>query len=305
MAITCGAVGVGVQFVRGRERLEVTTGVLQRARLADPVGGVWEAADPQWWWRRPRPTDELPVPVWSDQIGPCAVLNVMDCLGRSHAERAGRSDGPGPEGAHWQVDLFVVPETIDPQEIWSALVVMLEQHRPVSAEIAVREDDQALIGRLMARGFTSIGDPSPIMWMDTANRPPVLEPPEGFRIVDRASQPADGHPMGSEVQARLQECSLYDPTLDLAMIAPDGQVAGYGLFWADLVTGVGMLEPMRVNEACQRHGLAKTLLASGLDRLAHKGIQRIKVTFARYAGHDLHARGVFTTTGSARMWKSG
>ena len=278
--------------------------MLQRARLADPVGGVWEAADLQWWWRQWRPTDELWVPVWSDQLGPCAAISVMDCLGRSHADRAGRSDGPGRGGAQWQVDLFVVPETIDLQEVWSALVELLEQHRPALTEVAAREDDQALIDRLMTGGFTPIGDPSPIMWMDSASRPPVLEPPEGYRIVDRASQPTGPHPMGSGLEERLHECSLYDPKLDLAMIAPGGEVAGYGLFWADLDTGVGMLEPMRVNDAYQRQGLAKALLAFGLDRLAHAGIQRIKVTFARYAGHDLHASGAFSTAGSARMWKS-
>ncbi len=295
-----------MRLVRGRERLEVMTRVLQRARMADPVGGVWEAADLQWWWRRWRPTDELWVPVWSDERGPCAALSVMDCLGRSHADRAGPSDGPGPGpgGAQWQVDLFVVPETIDLHEVWSALVEMLEQHRPALTEIAVHEDDRDLIGRLTAGGFTPFGDPSPIVWMDSANRPPVLEPPDGFRIVDRASQPTGQHPMGSDVEARLHECSLYDPKLDLAMIAPDARVAGYGLFWADLLTGVGMLEPMRVKDGYQRRGLARALLTSGLDRLAQAGVRRVKVTFAGYAGRDLHTSGAFTATGSARMWKS-
>lgn len=293
-----------MRFVRGRERLELMTRVSQRARLADPVGGVWETADLQWWWRKWRPTDELWVPVWSDQTGPCAAISVMDCPGRSHADRAGRSDGAGVGGAQWQVDLFLVPETIDLQEMWSALVELLAQHRPALTEIAAREDDSALIDRLTAGGFTPVGDPSTNMWMDSANRPPVVGPPEGFRIVDRASSPTGGHPIGSDIEARLRECSLYDPTLDLAVIAPDGQVAGYGLFWADSVTGVGMLEPMRVHDAYQRQGLAKALLASGLDRLANAGIRRIKVTFARYAGHDLHASGAFTSSGSARMWKS-
>lgn len=74
-------------------------------------------------------------------------------------------------------------------------------------------------------------------------------------------------------------------------------MAGYALFWADLVTGVGMLEPMRVNDAYQRQGSAKAPLTSGLDRLAQLGTRRIKVTFDRYAGRDLQARGAFTTTG--------
>ena len=39
------------ELLRGLGRLNATTTVLQRARLADPLFGMWEAADVQWWWR--------------------------------------------------------------------------------------------------------------------------------------------------------------------------------------------------------------------------------------------------------------
>ena len=55
---------------------------------------------------------------------------------------------------------------------------------------------------------------------------------------------------------RLHETSLYDPELDLAVIAPNGDVAAYALFWNDFVTAVGMVEPMRTEDAYQRLGLA-------------------------------------------------
>jgi hypothetical protein len=39
--------------------LELVTELLQRQRLADPVDGLWEAADLQWWFTRdPHPTDD-------------------------------------------------------------------------------------------------------------------------------------------------------------------------------------------------------------------------------------------------------
>lgn len=272
--------------------------------MADPGGGVWEAADLQWWWRQQRPTDEFNMPVWEDRIGPCAAVNVMDCLGQAHAARDGRSESAGGEGARWQVDLFVVPGTVEVQQLWSGLADLIQQHRPALIEVVARDDDLALIDCLTTGAFTAIGEPVPIMWMDTANRTPPFQPAEGFRIVDRASGRADDHHWGRSLDGRLSECSLYDPGLDLAMIAPNGQVAGYALFWADMVTGVGMLEPMRVNDAYQRQGLAKALLTSGLDRLAERGTPRIRVTFDRYAGRELHARGAFVTSGSVRMWKS-
>ena len=37
----------------GLEALMLATELLQRARLADPQAGLWEAADVQWWWRKP------------------------------------------------------------------------------------------------------------------------------------------------------------------------------------------------------------------------------------------------------------
>ena len=60
--------------------------------------------------------------------------------------------------------------------------------------------------------------------------------------------------------------------------APDGQVAGYGLFWADPVTGVGLVEPMRTEQAHERRGIASHMLAAGLDRLAAHGSHRLKVS---------------------------
>ena len=71
------------ELLRGLGRLNATTTVLQRARLADPVGGMWEAADVQWWWRRPRATDELALPVWSDEVGPVAAAGLTaSCASR-------------------------------------------------------------------------------------------------------------------------------------------------------------------------------------------------------------------------------
>ena len=62
------------------------------------------------------------------------------------------------------------------------------------------------------------------------------------------------------------------------MYSPDGEVAGYGLFWADAVIGVGLVEPMRTEERYMGMGIARHLLADGLDRMAGAGCSRLKVT---------------------------
>ena len=51
------------ELLTGLERLTAVTALLHRIRLKEPRGGVWEAADMQWWWRRPRVSDEVALPV--------------------------------------------------------------------------------------------------------------------------------------------------------------------------------------------------------------------------------------------------
>jgi GNAT superfamily N-acetyltransferase len=82
---------------------------------------------------------------------------------------------------------------------------------------------------------------------------------------------------GAEVEARLAQCSLYDPDLDLAVRGPAGDVAGYALFWPDRRTGVGLIEPMRVEDEHAGRGVAGALFRAGLDLLAGRGCTRLKV----------------------------
>ncbi len=84
---------------------------------------------------------------------------------------------------------------------------------------------------------------------------------------------------GSDIAIRLTECSPYDPRLDLVVYGPDDDVAASGLFWADTITGVGLVEPVRTEEPFHQLGLAAALLATGQDRLAHRGCSRMKVTY--------------------------
>jgi predicted N-acetyltransferase YhbS len=135
--------------------------------------------------------------------------------------------------------------------------------------------------------------------MDADQRAPVA-PIDGFAIVDRVTRADRPHPMiarnGEAVEARLRQCSLYDPTLDLAVEDADGRAAGYALFWFDHTTQVGLLEPMRVEDEYQRRGLARMLLTSGLDRLARKGARRLKVGFQTEPARHLYVGAGFVQT---------
>jgi GNAT superfamily N-acetyltransferase len=274
------------ELLAGLERLDATTLVLQRARRADPLGGMWEAADVQWWWRRPRETDDLALPVWFDATGPLAA--------------AGLTAWPD----RWQVDAFRVPGGVDDEEIWSATMAATAEHPDHPLELLVPGADDPLVELAERSGFELTEELSGTSWMDADGRPRITDV-HGFTVVDRAGRADRPHPMvarnGERVAERLQQCSLYDPTLDLAVEGADGTVAGYALFWFDGTTGVGLLEPMRVEDEYHRRGLGRMLLTHGLDRLAGKGARRLKVGFMTEPARNLYLGAGFVQTSVDRQ----
>lgn len=238
--------------------LDLVTELLQRHRLADPVGGLWEAADLQWWFTRdPHPNDDDAL-FWVDGDRPLGAV----VFTRWGPTRYGCDVlGSPPAAAAWE---FVRRRCADLPE--------------ASVEMAATGEAEAA-----RAGFVEVAEEYETTWLDAADRPAARPFPDGYAPVARPDQ--DGpHPMikrnGSEVEPRLRLCSLYDPDLDLAVHGPDGDVAGYALFWADRRTGVGLVEPMRVEDAHSGRGVAGALLRAGLDGLAARGCTRLKVSHA-------------------------
>lgn len=239
----------------------------------------------QWWWRRPRATDELPLPVWFDEVGPVAAAGLTDW------------------DDTWQADVFAVPSIVGEDEVWAATLEAATVQTNHALQVLVW-DDSPLARLATESGFTATDDVSGTGWMEAHQRPPVTQV-DGFVIVDRSMRANRPHPMiarnGQHVEPRLRQCSVYDPTLDLAVEDADGRVAGYALFWFDRTTRVGLLEPMRVEEDYQRRGLARMLLTAGLDRLARSGATRLKVGFETDAARDLYLGAGFVQTSVDRL----
>jgi ribosomal protein S18 acetylase RimI-like enzyme len=244
----------------GRDYLDLVSRLLQDARLAEPGGGLWEAADLQWWWRIDQHPDPSRASIWTDGERP--VVAAVFTAWR---------DSPG-------CDLLGTDAAVAEHaaRLWER-VGMQEGELPLS--MIVREDDERRMAAAERHGFVAGAATSATAWMDPADRPAVPPLPAGMRL-----EPYGGgaHPMvarnGPEVAARLAECPLYRADLDLAIRDGD-ELAGYALFWADPVTRVGLLEPMRIEDAYQDRGLSKALIAAGMERLAAAGCTRLKVTF--------------------------
>jgi GNAT superfamily N-acetyltransferase len=284
---------VSVREVRpsGLEYVTLVTRLLQRARLADAEAGLWEAADLQWWWRTPRRSDAIDQLLWVDDEGPvaCAALTEWGARG-------------------WGLDPIVVPGAgIALPTVWSRGMEAVDALGLESVDTLARDDDAELLELLSGSRFAPEDERSGIAWMDSGDRPAVASLPEGFALVDRAGRTGKPHPMrrrnGEQVEARLQQSSLYDPALDLAVEAADGETAGYSLFWFDPVTLVGLLEPMRVEDAYQRRGLARAMLAEGLDRLARRGARRLKVGYATEAARALYVGAGFQVTATSQTYR--
>jgi ribosomal protein S18 acetylase RimI-like enzyme len=247
----------------GTRYLDAVTTLLQRRRLADPVGEVWEAADLQWWWPRHRHDDPADARVWYDGAEPVAATVLT----------------------RWKPDRFScdVLADLDFEPAWAFAAQRCAQLDVSSIEMQLPDGDTAVGAAAQRAGFEPSADTYAVCWLDPAGRrEPRCRLPDGYRIVSRADDRARPHPMsgrnGAQVEEFLRQCSLYDPGLDLAVLAPDDTVAGYGLFWPDPVTGVGLVEPMRVEDAHAGQGLAAQLLDAGLRGLLTRGCSRLKIS---------------------------
>ena len=215
--------------------------MLQRARLADPLGGVWEAADVQWWWGKPQRSDEIEQIFWLDDDGPVAGV-----LLTSSADDSGHASA-GFDG-------------------------------PIS-------DDDVIFVELARRSGLTPQFRDNTGWMEACDRPAISTPADGFVLLDHTQ--------------RLEQCSLYDPALDLVVESTEGRVAGYSLYWFDPMTRVGLVEPVRVEDEFQRRDLASVMLSAGIDRLVARGAGRVKISYGSEAAVGTYQRIGFGATSTA------
>jgi GNAT superfamily N-acetyltransferase len=276
----------------GLTYLQLVTQLLQSARLSSPTGGIWEAADFQWWWRldqHPRPEHQV---IWLEGAVPRAASIVTHWRGRVTCDVIS-SDQSFADVA---------------ELVWPTVLGQIESLGDQPVIMTVNEDDTELVTRVTAAGFQPTDEVGVETWMPAGDAALPHALPEGFELVSRNDARGPHHLCrrnGPDVADRLDECSLYRRRLDLAVYAPGGDVASYGVFWADPVTGVGLVEPMRTEDTYQGLGLARHVLGAGLGLLAGSGCSRLKVTYivGNEASRRLYLGAGFHPVSSSRTYE--
>lgn len=255
------------EIATGPRYLELVTRLQHRVRLADPLAGVWEAADFQWWWRRARPSDAGGQLFWLDAAGDPVAAIVFTAW----------SD------ELWQCDVLEVPDlrAVDLEVMWRRALERMRALDLRLVEVPCDDGDTATVDILVSAGFEP-SDPGVSCWLAAGSCPDITPLAEGIVLKSRADDASGPHPMvarnGPAIAERLSHTSLYRADLDLRVESTGGELAGYGLFWADPVTGVGLVEPMRTEAEFERRGIAHHVLTAGLTRLVASGCDRLKVS---------------------------
>lgn len=149
------------RLLSGRDYLAAAVDLFHRVRASHPTAGVWEAADLEWWWRKPRPTDEWDQLFWFVDEQPIAA--------------AIATDGGGRLG----LDIIILPDASD-------AVVTEVVHRGVEhtasapfdrIESLVADADPVVASLLTDAGFVRAPGTGTSAWMSTQARPLRRSPP--------------------------------------------------------------------------------------------------------------------------------
>jgi ribosomal protein S18 acetylase RimI-like enzyme len=187
--------------------------------------------------------------------------------------------------------------------------------------VRVFDSDVQRIAALKSLGYTESG-PESVSFRIALAKPLVLRAPHtGYRLRDcvgidaekRAAAHRDawndlsaiGLPdtrssFSAEVYRGLRAAPGYDPTLDILVEAPSGELVANCIAWADHESRIGTFEPVGTHARYRRQGLARLAVQEGLRRLQERGMRFGRVSTAHFnapaiatyaaSGFELHDR---------------
>jgi ribosomal protein S18 acetylase RimI-like enzyme len=110
----------------------------------------------------------------------------------------------------------------------------------------------------------------------------ILRPLAGVAEVEARAllhrQAFDSNAVTDEGYHNVIRAPLYQPELDLVIVAPDGRLAAFCLCWLDEPNKVGLFEPVGAHPDFRRMGLARAVMLEGLRRMQARGMESAIIT---------------------------
>ena len=259
----------------GLDFVNAVTTLLQRARNTHPTKGAFQAAEVQYWWNTPHPTDTFGQLFWFDD------------LGRPEAAVVATEFGEGVTLVYDKTTVLIVTMP-DASDDWVRHVIGRGLDHLAAAgieaiDLEIDRADDVSRSFLFDRGFTVKGDAVVQCWLDVDARPPISPLHDGYRLAARRDLMDRPHHMSAPhrpgFEERLNQLSLYRSDLDLVVLDRDDNPAAYALFWNDPVTSTGVIEPVRTLDEHQGRGLSRHLLTTGIGLLADAGARRVSICY--------------------------
>jgi mycothiol synthase len=196
--------------------------------------------------------------------------------------------------------------------------------RSQTLSVVASEHDLARIEQLEALGYKK-GRPSGVGFsMDLEAPPPAAEGPDGFSVRDSvgvdpalraaAHRAAWDHLDHLGIDARsafstarylsLRSMPVYDPALDMLVVAPDGGFVANCIAWADPASGVGVFEPVGTALAFRGRRLVRFMMSEAVRRLRAKGMREARVGTAHFntAAISAYLAAGFSLVDRSHMW---
>lgn len=197
-------------------------------------------------------------------------------------------------------DVFVVPE-LHGRSFEAKIMLWAEETQASTLKklnsqnirtMWVAETDQPRIQWLEMRGFQLNQKGMYLMQRSLGEDLPEIELPEGFhirpvagehevRLRAAASHAAFGSGKSFEAywprMQRFMQSPVYRPENDLVSISPEGDFASFCNLWPDPVTRIGLFEPVGTHPSYQGRGLARAVMAAGMQHLHKLGMTQTNV----------------------------
>jgi GNAT superfamily N-acetyltransferase len=220
----------------------------------------------------------------------------------------------------------LVPEAVTwVEQAWRRQLAREGRDAATPVKIRAESHDARRIAALEALGYIKAG-PGGVGFRRRLDGPlPPPDPPPGYAVrdsvgVDPALRAAahraawdhlehlgiygDGSKFSTEAYLSLTRLPVYDPTLDMLAVAPDGTFAASCICWADAASGVAVFEPVGVALAHRGRRLAGAIMREALARLQQRGLKEARVGTAHFnlAAIRAYLAAGFEPAGASHWW---